>query len=700
MEVTELKAQSEETQSHASFEETSQEEKYHEVEEETPFDQRDWHAIVHNQQDAEREIDEQMLGYETDLEYLTRVDERDKRRQQLRETLVEEMPWSDARFLKINVRSARPLECSSDEEWTRMLQGNLGATVRVKVGPATFWCIGALLNRHSGFFRPQSREEYSLPELTPIGFRAAYAWMRLQEPLNCSVQSEHSEPNQIVDLLFTAQHLDIRDLEMLCNRYLCSSHFTERRALQVYVRAKHYGNMGSICQLMLKRVGKYYLTMVGSQEYTEMPLEDICTLLEQDSIGVNTELEVFYGALRWMCIDPEERLSALPRLMECVRFTRMPRPKLLEMWFCLFSARWGLPLEWFQVRGDPIILRAFAYCPGLWERVNKAVRVANLCLQFDNHQVLMALIQACRLQMETPREWICDENCPYHVHNRTPPPQVDLSSKQFLSFAISLAQEDRDLLRSKEKDLTKLWEPLWDPQRDHPNNIPFDEMSDDLPMSSSDEIDWRSSSDDIDWFREILREAPEGTDTDDDTDNLSDIYVPFTDSPTTSPRNSPLISATSSPATNSLCRQLTTAWLSHVQLSRPGSASPRCLRRRSEAQEASLAIDCAPPLSCNDKMEEFLEQNQCTRDDCACWRKEHGYSPDPNDTQLKALCQFTHDMGYPTLMVPFFQLYKERCKILEEPSPNAQEKPDKRETSNSLAAQVPQTDTSEEHFSH
>ncbi|XP_041450416.1 uncharacterized protein LOC111075947 [Drosophila obscura] len=563
MEATE--PQSEATRSEEPQSEATQSE---EVQQELPFDQRDWYAIVRGQQDAERAFDELMEGRsETLLEYSTRLDERHKRRQQLRETLAEQMPWSDAHFLAINVRSVQAVACSCDEDWQRMLRGNLGATVRVSVGPATFWCIGALLTRHSSFFRRQQSlaEECSLPQLTPVGFRAAYTWMRLQEPLeSSSVHGEHGEPEQIVDMLHSAQHLEMCDLEMLCQRYLCSEHFREGRALQVYLRARLYGKaaMGNLCQSMLQRVGKYYLTMVASQEYAELPLEDVCLLLEQDNIGVNTELEIFYGALRWLCIDPEERIAALPRLMECVRFTWMPRTKLLEVWFCLLTARQGIALERVHMSVDPIIVCAVAYCPGLWERVNKAVSVANLRLQFDNRPLPSALMRAFNLHLDPVREWYYDECCPYHMLDPQPPQQIDVAPKDFLSFAISLAHKEQELLRSKEQDLTKLWEPLWDPQRDHPSDV--------LSVTSA-------ASCQADWLQAALDNSHE--------ESFSSTALPFADSHATSPSRSPSISGPSSPATYARAWQATSAWLRNVQTRRP----PR--EREREVAEAAAPMD-------------------------------------------------------------------------------------------------------------
>ncbi|XP_034654503.1 uncharacterized protein LOC117892393 [Drosophila subobscura] len=557
---------------------------FQQVQRELPFDQRNWLAIVHGQQSAERAVDAQLLGHETQQQYRRRVRERNRRRQQLRETLADAMPWSDAHFLTTNVHSEEPNECNSDADWQQMLQLNLGATVRVTVGPATFWCIGALLRRHSSYFRRQPMlETYSLPELTPLGFRAAYDWMRLQQPLDSSSQiAKHNEPERIVDLLYTAQHLNMFELEMLCHRRLGSNDFQERRALQVYSRAQKYASsaMGNLCQSMLQHVGKYFLTLVGSLEYARMPLEDVCVLLQQDNIGVNTELEVLYAALRWMCIFPQQRISALPRLMECVRFTRMPRGRIMEIWFCLLRPRRRLP-HGLHLLSDPIIFRAVAYCPGLFERAERAFDVTNQWPQLENRLMPSSL----DLRLENVREWLYDECCPYHIQTPNSHNRMNASSKDFINYAISLAHKDRELLHAQEQEMTKLWEPLWDPQRDWPNARPEVPVHFGPPPRAADTTTFSAAADCLRDLLEEVCDASDSSDTDDtdaaaftfDTDSTDSTFDTYEsddssifnrrlmDNQYLSPDHSMLLSGYSSPTNYARSWQATSAWVRDVQ---------------------------------------------------------------------------------------------------------------------------------------
>lgn len=270
------------------------------------LDKVKWHQIMES------------LGDET----FASEPERQERRRTVQAALKSLMPWNDADFSRINVRSTYPCQCRTAEEWEQMLEQNLGATARICIGTATFWCIPQLLRMHSSYFFHELRTENNFQagqDLWATGFRAAYDWMRLQAPLN-----EDSPPARIVELLHTAQQLGMDTLELLCHEYLCTDRFREKAAYEVYLRARPYPEFHSLRQLMLQRIGFHFLALVGSYEYLEMPADDLQTMLQEDSLGVNSEVEVLYGLMRWMATDTARRAKLLPRLLRCVRFTRVP----------------------------------------------------------------------------------------------------------------------------------------------------------------------------------------------------------------------------------------------------------------------------------------------------------------------------------------------------------------------------------------
>ena len=77
---------------------------------------------------------------------------------------------------------------------------------------------------------------------------------------------------------------------------------------------------------MMSRVQKFFLTLVCSEDFLAMEPYEIQEWLKLDSIGINTEVEVFYIAVRWLMHDWEQRQKHLISLMKLVRFG------LLEPW--------------------------------------------------------------------------------------------------------------------------------------------------------------------------------------------------------------------------------------------------------------------------------------------------------------------------------------------------------------------------------
>ncbi|EDV34743.2 uncharacterized protein Dana_GF21477, isoform C [Drosophila ananassae] len=362
--------------------------------------------------------------------------ERQQRRREVERTLSHLMPWNDARFSRINVRAARPFDCRSAGDWCRMLDGNLGATARVCIGTATFWCIPALLQLHSGYFsrhlRPVSRFREGA-DLCAVGFRAAYDWMRLQEPLDAN-----SPPSKLVELLHTAIQLDMGSLEAMCNRYMCTSRFREQAAFEIYIRARPYPALHPQRQMMLQRIGFHFLAMVGGTHYLELPMEDLVTILLQDNLGVNTEVEVLYSVFRWMSARPAERGLMMRRLLECVRFTRLPMSMLCQMWRGFVAT---------ALFGDLNLLATFRGDLMIQRRISDAITVVNLRRIYQDRNEFTAACRSKGLAVEAPREWLYDENCPYHQARPRAPYSHVFGIDEFLDYAGLRAQRAQETPR-------------------------------------------------------------------------------------------------------------------------------------------------------------------------------------------------------------------------------------------------------------
>ncbi|KAH8323074.1 hypothetical protein KR074_001164 [Drosophila pseudoananassae] len=368
----------------------------------------------------------------------TRFSSEVERQQSLRKlemALSQLMPWNDAHFSRINVRTPYPSEFRSDADF-RILEGNLCATVRVCIGSATFWCIPALQQLHSGYFSrhlpPVSRFREGT-DLCAVGFRAAYDWMRLKKLLDAN-----SQPGKLVELQHTAIQLDIGSLEVMCNRYLCSSQCREQAAFDIYMQAGKFAEvLHPQHQLMLQRIGFDFLAMVGDSSYLDLPVEDLLIILKQDTLGVNTELEVFYSVIRWMAVRPKERSRMIHRLFDCVRFTRMPLKMLRHMWRCTTSP---------DFEGDLSFRAVWRHDPDILQRISEAITVVGYRGVYTENEFKNACRSSC-LAVEAPREWLYDEDCPYHQPRpRKVYPRM-ISYDEFLNYVTLRAQKARETPR-------------------------------------------------------------------------------------------------------------------------------------------------------------------------------------------------------------------------------------------------------------
>ncbi|KAH8367934.1 hypothetical protein KR084_004555 [Drosophila pseudotakahashii] len=364
------------------------------------------------------------------------VDDGQERRRQVECALNRVMPWNDADFSRINVPDSQPFECHNRADYAGMMAQNFGATARVCIGAATFWCIPSLLTFHCDYFERHIRRTNLFREgadLTAVGFRAAYDWMRLQEPLKYDI-----EAGKVVDLLHTAIQLEMPSLEGECYRLLCGAHFREEVAFEVYLKALKYPQLEALRKVMLQRIGVHFLAVVGGTHFLQMPLEDVLTMLQQDSLGVNTEMEVMMAIVRWLTDRPEEISKLMPQLIGCVRFTLMPMSVLQKLWSRCFGLSNAADC-------NRRLSTTFRNDHRMRERVCDAIAVADLRRSFRNRR---ELLEACRRRdfpVDAPREWIYDEACRYHSPYPRCPYRNIVSCSAILVYASQRDRRTRNL---------------------------------------------------------------------------------------------------------------------------------------------------------------------------------------------------------------------------------------------------------------
>lgn len=187
--------------------------------------------------------------------------------------------------------------------------------VDVKIGDEVFKVIMLVLQSYSTFFRQHSTSEkviqLSVAHITPNVFLKIYEWMWSTKTV---------ERDGLVPLLMGAQYLQVKLLEQqIWNLIQDGSKFQENEAFLLYLEAKLWKSK-EIESMMMARVQRFFMTFVASEDFLLLDPDEVKLWMKLDTIAINTEVEVFYCAARWLLHDWDERKNHLMDLMKLVRF--------------------------------------------------------------------------------------------------------------------------------------------------------------------------------------------------------------------------------------------------------------------------------------------------------------------------------------------------------------------------------------------
>lgn len=194
--------------------------------------------------------------------------------------------------------------------------------VSILIGNEVFNCIMVILQSYSKFFKSRSRHEKTITlESTKISsmiFQKIYEWILKKSK---SVSREG-----LIPLLMSAEYLQIDLLEQqIWNLIQDGARFQENEAFLLYLEAKQW-KFEKIQGMMMHRVQRFFMCIVCTEEFLKMEPKEIERWLQLDSIGVNSEVDVFYSASRWLLHDWSDRKEYLMDVMKQVRFG------LIEPW--------------------------------------------------------------------------------------------------------------------------------------------------------------------------------------------------------------------------------------------------------------------------------------------------------------------------------------------------------------------------------
>ncbi|XP_039488039.1 uncharacterized protein LOC120449558 [Drosophila santomea] len=312
-----------------------------------------------------------------------------------------------------------------------MMKGNHGALVRIRIGEHRFRCIPSLLKCFSGWFGGHdwrvTRFTFLELEVPARGFEVAYEWMRTEKLPAFEL---------LVPALQVARHLGVSLLEKEIWRMLSGNSVREKSAFLIYLEAKPQPALGELCEMMVRRLRRYFLALVGSPHFLQLQVEILEMILRQDTIGVNSEMEVFFAVLRWLGhSDDLNRLTHMGRLMKCVRFHHMP------MTF-LFSLRESCnrPDKKDLFRGDPVLL-AFNSDSETMVTLERAISFIGVRSQYEDIEEFLADCGRHHMDVVYPRRWVYHIKCPYHLRSIDFPYQHRFTASEFRSYIASIQKE-------------------------------------------------------------------------------------------------------------------------------------------------------------------------------------------------------------------------------------------------------------------
>ncbi|TDG38903.1 hypothetical protein AWZ03_014675 [Drosophila navojoa] len=226
--------------------------------------------------------------------------------------------------------------------------------------------------------------------VTPRALRLIYEWMIVDGPRLSRLG--------LLEVLRAASFLRIVQLERQCDH--CLAHgITEESAVMLYLEARLL-RMERAHRSQLQRVGRFFLTLVASQEFLQLPLRALLLLLSSNGICVNSELEVFMSAVRWLNFDWPKRRLNVAQLIACVRFALVPPWLLIRL---------------HDRQSQYVELKRIITLPEVLQRLHDGIgyTTTRLCYGADRDAFLQHL-ERTGMQPPQQRSWIYDGQCCYH----------------------------------------------------------------------------------------------------------------------------------------------------------------------------------------------------------------------------------------------------------------------------------------------
>ncbi|XP_034119953.1 kelch-like protein 40b [Drosophila guanche] len=301
-----------------------------------------------------------------------------------------------------------------------MVKSHLKTSLVVKIKNSLFNCHLTVLRVYSQFFMDleDTPMMVMLPEdlVTPKAFSIIYKWMLCSEP--CLDRA------RIIELFIAASYLRIKRLLAHCWIYFDNlQFFNEATACILYVETRNHPSLDIVRNAMLPRIQKFVLIFAATSDFLHLPHNHLVYLLSSSNIALNTEVEVLYMIIRWMCYNWSTRRSYAVEIADCIRFNCMP------LWFMLFVRRDETHAQ----------LLEFLSLDEINEKITDAITNTTSAIYDDQ------IFGTSSAHKDTPhqRNWIHDKSCGYHHLIRCPNTR-EIRYEHFEAYMGTLQQKPVD----------------------------------------------------------------------------------------------------------------------------------------------------------------------------------------------------------------------------------------------------------------
>ncbi|XP_068156837.1 kelch-like protein 7 [Drosophila tropicalis] len=299
---------------------------------------------------------------------------------------------------------------------SKLLFERQGTEVQVHVEDRVFDCHLTVLQFYTEYFKQFKCKDIikiSAPQVKAVGFEKVYEWMIDDK---ATPQREH-----IVELYMAAAYFNLPDLiKQLWCCFDSTTLFSECEAFKVYLEAVPY-DVPILQNLMISRIQKFFLLAVTTEEFLQLEHQHVHQLLDSSNVCVNSEMEVYMSALRWLNHDWEQRKEHAVLIMGAVRFSLMPP------WFTTS----------LKAKQSDYVQQELVDNPEILNMINLGLSYSVTIEFMDKNS---PQTEQLAIQQAAQRQWIFDEMTSHH-HQYECPNWLYLDFKLFNQFLLRIISE-------------------------------------------------------------------------------------------------------------------------------------------------------------------------------------------------------------------------------------------------------------------